>query len=466
MEQHKKEESVILKSIRDGYALREDYFEAKVKKAASIKSIIPVLDLEQLTGKRLKNFYVETDKVRDANTISSLEQLLDNPLNPYTKRLFSGFNGSGKTTELIKLYFQMQKKFNVIIFSAWERLKLNEITIESLLFEIVEDVLNHLHANGLVDESDESLAEIIEKIIDWCSDTRIIREEKKEKLSSMGAGIEFLKAIFFKAKTESRSFRAGRIESTRIEEHKINDLIFECNRIFDYLEAKTDKETLIIIDDMEKMRFLAAKDFYVRESAFIREFHCKMVLTIPVELIYHPDFAIIQNVFGEAEVLPMIKIKDREGNAYQPGIDCLIEILERRMELSLFEAECYREAVKYSGGALRELFRIVQRAALIEESDKITAASMQKSINYNKNIFSNRIQERDDEIEIKFEEYIEILLDIYDGNKTAPRKTLALLDLLRTRAVMNFNGEGFYDTHPLLDNFIQEHKKQMQKNGR
>jgi len=191
-----------------------------------------------------------------------------------------------------------------------------------------------------------------------------------------------------------------------------------------------------------------------------------MVLTIPVELIFHSDFAIIQNVFGEAEVLPMIKIKDKEAKVYQPGVECLTEILGRRLDLSLFENHCYKKAVKYSGGAIRELFHIILRAALIEESERITEASMEKSVNLNKDNFASRIQERDDEIKIKFEEYLEILFDIYDGNKTAPKKNLALLDLLRTRAVMKYNEEGFYDTHPLLDSFIEAYKKEMKKNGK
>jgi hypothetical protein len=467
MGKNNKEESIILKSIREGYNLADVYFEVEVGKAVTKKEIKTVLNLEQLTGKRLKNFYVETDKVRDADTIASLEELLMDPLVPYTKKLFSGFVGSGKTTELIQLYAQMHEDFNVIIFSAWNRLSLNEITIKSLLFEILEDVLNYINLNNLVDESDDLLRNIIEKITDWCSETRIIKKEEKQEDKSIGAGIDFLKGLFFKAKIETRFSDIDSIESVRREARKIKDLIFECNKIFDYLEEKTGKGTLIIIDDIEKMSFTSAREFFVRDSAFIRDFRCKMVLTIPVELIYHPDFSIIQNVFGEAEVLPMIKVKDKEGNPYQPGIDCLTEILGRRLDLSLFENQCYLEAVKYSGGAIRELFRIVQRASLIEEADnKITVPSMQKSINYHMNIFSSRVQEHGGENRIKFQEYLDVLFDIYDGNKTAPLKTPALLDLLRTLAVMRFNGEGFYDTHPLLDNFIKAYKEKKLKNGK
>lgn len=459
------ENSIVLRAIRNGYNLPEAYLKTDVRKAVFKKDIITVLDLVQLTGSRLTNFYVETDHIRDADTISSLEQVLINPLSPYTKKLFSGFTGSGKTTELIKLCLEMQRHFNVIIFSAGNRLKHHELTIEALLFEILEDVLNYLMENKLVDESDELLKDIETKIIKWCSDIQVIKEEKIGKVTSRAMGLELLKVFFFSAKTVTNFFNEDIVKTTYEKERKINDLIFECNRIFDYLAEKTGKETLIIIDDLEKMPFITARDFYKRNAAFIGDFRCKMVMTIPVELVFHPDVAIIQGVFGNAEVLPMIKVKDRKGKPYQPGIDCLIKILEHRLDLSLFEDECYRDAVKYSGGAIRELFNIVQRAALIEKSDRITKTSMQKSVSYHKNTFSSGIFERRDEIKITFEEYRDALIDIYDGNKTNPVQSLALLDLLRTRAVMKYNGDGFYDTHPLLDSFIKAHKKKKEENG-
>jgi hypothetical protein len=459
-------EDIILKTIREGYNLPDAYFEVKVDRATTRKAVATVLNLQQLTGKRFKDFYVETDFVREANTISSLEQLLNDPLTPYLKVLFSGFMGSGKTTELIKLCFQMQNQFNIIIFSAWNRLKIDQITLESFVFEIIGDVLNYLYSNHLVDESDAVLKEIVDNINDWCFNARIIKEKKKERTRSLAVGINALKGIFFKARTERRSGDTEKVEASRIEERKISDLIVECNRIFDYLKANTGKDTLIIVDDLEKMSFNKARDFFISNSSFIRDFYCKMVLTIPVELIFHADFFIIQNVFGEAEVLPMIKIKDKEGNPFTPGLQAMTEILSRRSALSLFQDRCYEEAVKYSGGAIRELFRIVHRAALIETSDIITAASMEKSIKYHKDIFASKIQERKDEIEIKFQEYLEVLFDIYDGNKTAPQKNFALLDLLRTRAVMKYNGDGFYDTHPLLDTFIQSYKQNYMKHGK
>lgn len=453
----------ILKTIEVGYNLSDAYLTAKVGKATVRDEVPTVLKLEQLTGSRFSDFYVDTDAVREADTLSSLERLLQDPLEPYTKLLFSGFTGSGKTTELLKLCFKLKDDFNVIIFSAWNRLKIDTVTFESLLFEIIEDVLLFLFSNKLVDEDNKILKEIVDKITEWCSSVQITTENLEDKTKTVGKGLELIKGFFFKAKTETRSSGTEKETASRIEERKIKDLIFECNKIFDYLREKTGKETLIIIDDLEKIPFLKAREFYVGNSSFIREFYCKMVLTIPVELVYHSDYAVIQNVFGEAEVLPMIKIKDKDGNRFREGWECLEKILEKRVELSLFEKDCYKDAIRYSGGAIRELFRIIQRAAVIEKTAEITCQSMEKSVNWHKNTFASRIQERDDEIKIKFEEYLDILIDIYEGNKKTPTKNRALSDLLRTRAVMSYNGEGFYDTHPLLGTFIEGYIEKRKK---
>lgn len=467
MENKTDENKILLTNIQEGYNLPNAYFKVLVNKALVKKDITTVLNLNQLTGQRFDAFYANTEKVRDGNTVSSLKGLLSDPLNPYMKRLFTGFVGSGKTTELIKLCLHLEKELNVIIFSVWNRLKINELSIESLLFEIIEDLLRYMQVSGLLPENapDQKLKDIIDNIETWCSETKIIQEKRKDQSRTWAMGVELLKVAFFSAKTQSRTTKSVHTESTRIEEHQLHDLIFECNKIFDYLRDKTGKDTVLIIDDIEKMAFLKAREFFIQNASFIRDFRCKMVLTIPVELIYHSDFSIIQNVFGDAEVLPMIKIRDMEGHEFTQGIECLTEILNRRIDLNLFENHCYKEAIRYSGGSIRELFNIIQRAALIEEGDIISERSMSKSIDYHKDTFSSRIQERRDEITITFEEYLKVLFDISDGNKTSPTRNLALLDLLRTRAVMKYNGKGFYDTHPLLDTFIKTYKEKKKRNG-
>lgn len=180
-----------------------------------------------------------------------------------------------------------------------------------------------------------------------------------------------------------------------------------------------------------------------------------MVLTIPIQLIYHADYLLLEGTFDEAEVIPMIKVRDETGNDFEDEKNVLKDILEHRIDLALFEENCYDMAIKYSGGSLRELFRIINEASLNEDEDIIRKATMEKAILHFKDIFSSRIQERDDDVKITFDEYLDSLFEIDGGNKRQPAKNHALLDLLRTRSVMKYNGEGFYDTHPLLDTFIE-----------
>ncbi|MCU0288361.1 MAG: hypothetical protein MUF15_18450, partial [Acidobacteria bacterium] len=149
-------ENKILKTVRRGYNLTEDYFAIDIRKATAKKDVTTVLNLVQLTNERYKDFYVDTDKVRYGHTIFPLEQALKDPLSPYIKRFFSGITGSGKTMELIKLCFRLQDDFNVIIFSVLNKLRSDDITIKPLLFEIIGDLLEYIYSNRLADKSNKT----------------------------------------------------------------------------------------------------------------------------------------------------------------------------------------------------------------------------------------------------------------------------------------------------------------------
>jgi len=453
----KQENSILLDTIRRGYELPQAYLDTEISKATQKKDILPVLNLELLTGKRIEDFYVNIDPVRGVNILSTLQQLLDNPLNPYTKLLFSGFLGSGKTTELINLAHLLQGKYHVIIFSALKRLNTTDITIESLLFEIFEDVLHFISSYNMVDPANNDLKRIISKISDLCSISPPFFGTKNEdnKFRSSPENIQPLKRFFSNAKLEKRT---GPSNIT------INDLIIECNKIFNDIKISTGKEIIILIDDLDKLPISKSLEIYISNASLLKKFQCKMVLTIPFLMFFSQNLPEIENIFVSGEIVPMIITKDKDNKAFPPGINKMIEILERRIDLSLFENQCYTQAIKYSGGAIRDFFRIVQRAAVIENTEMITEESMQKSIGYHKSIFASRIQESSDEPYIKIQEYLEILIDIYNGNHLNPQKNLTLFHLLRTGAVLLYPGPiSYYDVHPLLGDFIANYKKQSQK---
>lgn len=447
--------------IQLGYELGDNYVRAEIGTALTVDEAFVTMDVEQLIDDKYKLFYVDTDSVR-SNTIRSFERILKNPLTTNQKLLFTGFTGSGKTTELIRLCYSLEDSFNVVIFSVKQRLKVSDVTIEAILFEIIEDVLNYLELYGL--SRDDEAREIIKKIYDWCKETKIVDESTEKNALSTGIGINLVKGLFLRAKVESNFSGSTTTSATRIEERKLKNLIFECNRIFDYLYDKTGKETLVIIDDFEKIPFDRARNFYISNTLFLKELRCSMVMTIPVELVYHTEFSLLQGVLGESVVLPMIKVKDVDGSHYKPGLKLLENILKKRIDLTLFEDECYKKAIHYSGGSIRDLFRIIHEAVINEESGLISAASMERAVYKYKDILSSRIHERDEPgISISFDDYLDVLFDIAEGNKRQPHRTTALQDLLRIRAVMKYNDKGFFDIHPLLDEFVKLYKEKREK---
>lgn len=450
----KKKSKKLLNQILVGYNLPQEYLEHKIKKANIIDDIVNTLELEQLTGENSKKFYVDTNKVRGTDSYHILKGYLTKSRNPYIKLLFSGYSGSGKTTELIKLYEYFKEKVNIIIFSVRNRISGDEITIESVIFEIIEDVLVSISEYGV--KEDKKLLAILNNIKNWCSETKITKSVQEYGEIDFGAKINFLKLVFLNAKKEV-STNVSRID-TYIEPKRLNELILICNDLFSYIKEYTQKDVIILIDDIEKMSYGHIKDFYINGAYLIEQLHCKMVLTIPVELVYTHDYSLFEGRFNEAEILPMIKIKDVNGEEFEDGINILTEILKKRVDLSLFQDECYMDAIKFSGGSIRDMFRIIQRASIIESSSIITKDSMLKSINYHKQAFESRISESREGDTIAFKDYIKALIDIYNGNRKNPERTIALLNLQSFRAIMKYDGEGFYDIHPLLEDFVKNYK--------
>lgn len=449
---------VLQETIRRGYGLPRAYFDLDVKRATEKKDISMALNLKQLAGSLFEDFYVGLDTVRDSNTVSNIEQTLKEPLTPYRKILFSGSPGAGKTTELIKLCIKLMDDFNVIVFSASNRIKIDEVTTKPLLLETMRNVLNYLFVNDIGNTGSWSpLSSTLSYLIpDYF---------KKNKKYLESGDRKDLVEIRDKSDSSTPLTRLAKLlgSSDVLPSEKkkpyLTDLVFHLNHIFNHLKTETGNDVLIIIDSLEKVPSKCLRDFYLNGASYIRDLNCKMVLTFPVEFVFHPAYTDIESLFGEPWVLPTIKVKNLKGKEYQPGVAGLNEILNRRMDLSLFENHCYKNAIIYSGGSIPQLFHIIQKAALTETTDIIRESSMRQSIEHHEYKFSSKIQPQEDSSNIGFEDYMDILVNIYDGNKVAPTQNFVLLDLIRMGAVMKYFGDRYYDTHPLLDNFIKSHEK-------
>jgi hypothetical protein len=237
------------------------------------------------------DFYID----RDNNPFDEIKTLLISS-KPFTKILFSGHTGSGKSTELNRLTndADIKEKFFVVKYSVTETLDIYKINYIDLLISIgaeifIEAVNNKVKIDkGLIKKLNEWKNSIIEK-------TRI--EEK-------GAGVETqagLKAFFASFTTRLRREHTTREAVRTIIEPRLSELIELINSIVDTVKTglPAGKDLLVIIDDLEKIPNIEdASKLYHDTGLYLTEPHCKIIYTVPIALHYSPRFKTIINTFG------------------------------------------------------------------------------------------------------------------------------------------------------------------------
>lgn len=156
----------------------------------------------------------------------------------------------------------------------------------------------------------------------------------------------------------------------------------------------------------------------------------------------------MENYF-KAKTLPMIKIQTIDGELFQDGIHVIREIVEKRASLALFEADVLDRMIQFTGGSLRDLFRVINAAAKRaerRESETISADDAERALQEVKTSLTKRIEEKD----------YQFLLNIYSGNKEQIEDKEMLLKMLQASVVLEYNGKRWHNVHPLVVEFFKE----------
>jgi hypothetical protein len=153
----------------------------------------------------------------------------------------------------------------------------------------------------------------------------------------------------------------------------------------------------------------------------------------------------------------MIKTHGKDNNDYTEGINKIKEIIYKRADESLFEDEAITLLIKKTGGILRDVFASINSAAfraykrdsnMVEQED-IERALIELKSNYRRTII--------------VDDY-EILLRIYQTKEDIDN-TDTMLEYLQSQVVLEYNGEHWFDVHPLVFDFIDERIKARSGNG-
>ena len=373
-----------------------------------------------------------------------------------TLQLFSGFIGSGKSTELKKLVSELEQEgYTPLLLDYEDYFNLYEPPNINDLFASIASGLDEFIKNscggGIRPYWDRVLAFVKSVSIGEVGIEAGILNAAKLK-------VKFKREPNFKARLYEHLEKTGRIgELAEASLNFLDESVAVVNKKF-----KNSKGLVVLLDTFEKVRGSYRNAGVVKEAIgriFIDE--SSRLLRIPFHTVYTVPqwlrFCDVGAAFPRRMMtLPMCKLRDeRSGEPFPSGFDAMREILKKRMTFEeIFEdAEPIEQLIEASGGYPRDLLRMMSEALLNAVMSNETAPiSKQNLSKFIDEAIEAQIADFDRAIST---ENLELLVEV-DRTRDVPRnlpkdEIFRIADLFDYHFILAYrNGQEWYDLHPLV----------------
>lgn len=361
----------------------------------------------------------------------------------------AGQRGNGKSTILNNLKHEnkeFEESYEIRHIQAMEVFKYDDIDIVDILLGIG---FNLIDSNDLEKTKKEELEKEFKLALQEVEAINSGELTKIENNSTNGtskvsadatvtAKVSFL-SLFSAKSSLSSTYKADeniRKEAKRIYKFKNKDLLTMINSLIQkYRQLKNSpKEILLILDGLEKLNNI--DDVFTKDIDILRDLECFKIITMPV---YLKGIVDIYNVKAIDFTMEM----DKDGNI--KNLELLKNVITSRIEkLDLITDEAIELAIKMSGGNLRQLLEIIQKASTeamdVYESDVIGTEEVQSAIKLIQGDLDYKVQ-----VHAKFLKEIRTAHIVNKENKDD------LIDTLRSGLVFAYlNGKAYYDINPII----------------
>jgi DNA polymerase III delta prime subunit len=403
--------------------------------------------------------YVEFDAgvpVRGSGHASCIEAMyrsieLSDPT-AETCQLFTGFPGTGKTTELLRLA---------------DKLKRAEDVRTQVVFVDFQDYVDLFAPISITD---------ILRVLAFSLDRAALVAEGKDPDQTPGYLQRFWRFLNSEVELKQLKFEAyGPLLMAELKNnptfHKkaeealklrfqqfADDARAAMTESVIRLRAATGAERIIVIaDSIEKLTPVSEEDRGSMESSVEQVFlHYAHFLHLPCHAIYTFPLWLRFKTAGlggsydsDPFILPMVKIRDQStGERFEHGISKLVELIDRRLELTAIFGEDAQETlvplVEASGGYPRDLLRMVRELLRRTRLFPVTAADVQEVIDALAEQYGMIIRSTD----------LDLLAQVSASHALPPGDAAQLASfgrLLERWLVLAYrNGREWYDLHPLV----------------
>jgi len=393
------------------------------------------------------------------------------------KALLMGHSGVGKSTELTRLIRNNSAKYRVLRLSVTTLLDPQSFAPFDVLLlmmaELAEATARPVTEGGAGKHPSDA---ILRDIWDWFSTEKetMARSVQTGAEAAAGAGVSgdswWAKALglFASLKGEFKyaSVREKQVTTYRLSRldsliQAVNKMSVECDRL---LRDATGCEWLFAVEDCDKAGVSpkSVEDFFVTYANVLRDLEAHWIFTIPIALGYSPKASSLPAQQDMIFCMPDTMVFHPDNSPHLEGRAAVQEVLEARLDATLFAPRQLNRLIVASGGNLRDLFAMTCTAgdeALLRHSRQIEARDVDAAVAQMRTTYERRLGEGPYDVElwaggteglITFEKKAQRLVRIYKQDPAARIPDPVLFSLLHARAVREFNGNRWFGIHPLV----------------
>lgn len=281
-----------------------------------------------------RQYYIDFADVRGGKIIEALLRTIAriSPDTP-TCQLFTGHIGCGKSTELLRLKAELELEgFHVVYFESTHVLDVVDLDITDILLAIAGQVSESLEAIK-ISLKPSYFNRLFTEIVDFLQAP--IDLELQGELS---VGIGKITAKTKESPNLRRRLRDYLEPRTENILQSINQELLA--KATQELKNRGKRGLVVIIDNLDRVdiRVLPSgrtlpEHLFVDRGEQLRKLDCHLVYTIPLALTFSNDTVQIQHRLGGGippKVLPMIPVRDRYGEIFQPGLTLMRQMVLAR----------------------------------------------------------------------------------------------------------------------------------------
>jgi hypothetical protein len=401
--------------------------------------------------------YVNCDDVRGENLPRLYERSLRlaDPSRSEVK-VFAGHRGVGKSSELLRLKKMLEeptrgRPFRVLFVDVSRTLDLNDLDFPDLLVFLAAEIQRQLRD---------------EKIPGFTTSTVLVRrvwDELKERVqgldvTDLDVEVPFVSlAVELKNRPSARARLREAIEaqSTGLLE-AVNDLLLTA-RVglrqagYEGLVLIVDGLDKLVRRDLEDGRGNTHERLFIHRSEQLASLKAHVIYTVPISLIYSPQFTQLEQTFGEHQI-PVSMIRLRGGNNADPSPDTpgmrkMREMLEARCRHAAIECEKVFDSpqtrdflCEMTGGHPRHLMMFIQAAASRVDDLPITREAVEKAIRGYANSLLREIPD----------EFWPELRKFGTPQESIPKDAEHQMMLLLLHIFEYMNGRPWYEVNPVI----------------